>query len=88
MLLANSESLKQDIEKLTDEQIQQVAEFIAFLRFQEKRKRTKLDPLLLAPLATEFANEDRALAESGWMTMQKCSFKKTSAKYFKLISDF
>ena len=65
MLLATSESLKQDIEKLTDEQIQQVAEFIAFLRFQEKRRRVKLDPLLLAPLATEFANEDRALAESG-----------------------
>ncbi|MEO1353533.1 MAG: hypothetical protein AAFW84_33055 [Cyanobacteria bacterium J06635_15] len=65
MLLVTSESLKQDIEKLTDEQLQQVAEFIAFLRFQEKRKRITLDPVLLAPLATEFAEEDRALAESG-----------------------
>ena len=64
-MLATSESLKQDIEKLTDEQLQQVAEFIAFLRFQEKRKRIILDPALLAPLATEFADEDRALAESG-----------------------
>ncbi|MEO0431969.1 MAG: hypothetical protein AAF151_09765 [Cyanobacteria bacterium J06656_5] len=64
-MLATSESLKQDIEKLTDEQLQQVAEFIAFLRFQEKRKRIILDPVLLAPLATEFADEDRALAESG-----------------------
>jgi cytochrome c553 len=34
-MLATSESLKQDIEKLSDEQLQQVAEFIAFLRFQE-----------------------------------------------------
>ncbi len=64
-MLATSESLKQDIEKLTDEQLQQVAEFIAFLRFQEKRKRITLDPVLLAPLATEFAEEDRELAESG-----------------------
>jgi hypothetical protein len=64
-MLATSESLKQDIEKLSDEQLQQVAEFIAFLRFQEKRKRIILDPVLLAPLATEFADEDRTLAESG-----------------------
>ena len=64
-MLATSESLKQDIEQLTDEQLQQVAEFIAFLRFQEKRRRIELDPVLLAPLATEFAEEDRALAESG-----------------------
>lgn len=60
-----SESLKQDIENLTEVQLQQVAEFVDFLRFKEKRKLTKLDPALLAPLATEFAEEDRALAESG-----------------------
>ena len=64
-MVTTSESLRQDIEKLTDEQLQQVAEFIAFLRFQEKRKRINLDPVLLASLATEFAEEDRALAESG-----------------------
>lgn len=64
-MLATSESLKQEIEKLTDDQLQQVAEFIAFLRFQKKRKRIALDPVLLAPLATEFAEEDSSLAESG-----------------------
>ncbi|MEM1241745.1 MAG: hypothetical protein AAGI45_18085 [Cyanobacteria bacterium P01_H01_bin.26] len=64
-MVTTSESLRQDIEKLTDEQLQQVAEFIAFLRFQEKRKRINLDPVLLASLTTEFAEEDRALAESG-----------------------
>lgn len=62
---ATSESIKRDIEKLTDMQLQKVAEFIAFLRFQKKQSRTKLDPTLLAPLATEFAEEDIALAESG-----------------------
>ena len=64
-MLATSESLKQDIEKLTEEQLQKVAEFIAFLSFQEKRRHVDIDPALLAPLATEFAEEDRALAESG-----------------------
>jgi len=64
-MLVTSESLKHDIEKLTDEQLQQVAEFIAFLRFQEKRRRVELEPALLASLATEFAKEDRILAESG-----------------------
>lgn len=64
-MLATSESLKQDIEKLTDEQLQKVAEFIAFLRFQEKRRRVDIDPSLLASLATEFAEEDSDLAESG-----------------------
>lgn len=64
-MLATSETLKQDIEKLTEEQLQKVAEFIAFLRFQEKRRRIDLDPTLLASLTTEFAEEDRALAESG-----------------------
>jgi hypothetical protein len=65
MLLATSESLKQNIDELTDEQLQQVAQFIAFLQFQEKRQRLALDPTLLASLATEFAEEDRALAEAG-----------------------
>ncbi|ESA32345.1 hypothetical protein N836_27530 [Leptolyngbya sp. Heron Island J] len=64
-MLVTSESLKQDIEKLTDDQLQRVAEFIAFLRFQEKRRRIELNPALLAPLTNEFAQEDRALAESG-----------------------
>ncbi|MEO0756704.1 MAG: hypothetical protein AAFY78_07505 [Cyanobacteria bacterium J06648_16] len=62
---ATSESLKQDIETLTQKQIQKVAEFISFLRFQEKRQKVKLTPELLAPLATEFLEEDRAITESG-----------------------
>ena len=47
-MLATGESLKQDIETLTHEQIQKVAEFISFLRFQEKRQRIELTPELLA----------------------------------------
>lgn len=62
---ATSETLKQDLDQLTNEQLQQVADFIAFLKFQDKRRRFILDPAKLAVLATEFAEEDRALAESG-----------------------
>ena len=47
------------------EQLQQVANFIAFLKFQDKRRRVVLDPNQLASLATEFVEEDRALSEEG-----------------------
>jgi hypothetical protein len=59
------EVLKQDLDQLTHEQLQQVADFIAFLKFRDKRRRTVLDPAQLASLATEFAEEDRTLAETG-----------------------
>ncbi|MCG8365716.1 MAG: hypothetical protein MJA27_20590, partial [Pseudanabaenales cyanobacterium] len=47
------------------EQLQQVAEFIAFLKFRDKRRRTILDPTRLVSLTTEFVEEDRMLAEAG-----------------------
>lgn len=75
-MLATSESLKQDIDTLTHEQIQKVAEFISFLRFQKKRQRVELTPELLVPLSTEFAEEDRALAESGMSDYAMMSAKE------------
>jgi len=60
-----SETLKQGLDQLTNEQLQQVADFIAFLKFRDKRRRVILDPARLASLATEFAEEDRTLAEAG-----------------------
>ncbi|MEM8723061.1 MAG: hypothetical protein AAGE84_27885 [Cyanobacteria bacterium P01_G01_bin.39] len=61
----NCEAIKQDIEKLSVEQLQQVADFIAFLKFQDKYRVGAIDPSQLASLATEFAEEDKALAEAG-----------------------
>ncbi len=62
----SSEALKQDLDRLTGEQLQQVAEFIAFLKFREKRdRRVMLDPSQLTALATDFGDEDSALAEAG-----------------------
>jgi hypothetical protein len=62
----SSEVLKQDLDRLTNDQLQQVADFIAFLKFRDKRRcQVSLDPSQLASLVTEFAEEDRAFAEVG-----------------------
>jgi hypothetical protein len=60
-----SQALKQDLDQLTNDQLQQVADFIAFLKFQDKRRRIILDPSQLASLATDFTEEDRIFAETG-----------------------
>jgi hypothetical protein len=59
------EVIKQNLEQLTPDQLQQVADFIAFLRFRDQQRRAILEPTQLAVLFTEFAEEDRALAEAG-----------------------
>jgi hypothetical protein len=62
----STEDLKQDLDKLTHKQIQQVADFIAFLKFSDRRHhKVILDPTQMADLFAEFAEEDRALAEEG-----------------------
>jgi hypothetical protein len=62
----NTEALKQDLDRLTHNQLQQVAEFIAFLKFRNQRRhQIVLDPTQLANVFTEFADEDRAFAEAG-----------------------
>ncbi len=60
----SSEALKQDLDQLTQDQLRQVADFIAFLKFRDRhRRRLTLNPSQVAALATEEAEEDRALAE-------------------------
>ncbi len=51
---------------LTEAQMRQVAEYLEFLKFRERRKNdSQLDDAELEALYTEFADEDRELAESG-----------------------
>ena len=59
------ETIKQDLDRLSDEQLRAVADFIAFLKFRDQRDRVNLNATQLAALATEFAEEDRTLAEAG-----------------------
>lgn len=62
----NAEAIKQDLDRLTDNQLQEVADFIAFLKFRNQRRHpVVLEPMQLANLFAEFADEDRALAEAG-----------------------
>jgi hypothetical protein len=62
----STEALKQDLDGLTHTQLQQVADFIAFLKFRSQRHRRVIpDPNKLAALFAEFEEEDRDLAEAG-----------------------
>lgn len=70
----STEVLKQDLDGLTQNQLQQVADFIAFLKFREcsdNRLRQRhhspvmLDSTQMANLFAELADEDRALANAG-----------------------
>ena len=58
------EILKQNIDELTTEQLQEVSDFIAFLKYR-KFRHSGLDVNQLMSLQTEFAQEDRQLAEAG-----------------------
>lgn len=59
----SSGTIKRDIDLLNSDQLQQIANFIAFLMFYDERQRTILDPEQLALLANEFADKDRVEEE-------------------------
>jgi hypothetical protein len=65
MTTITKESLKQELEYFNDEQLKQVADYIAFIKFQTKLTRQKTDVSQFADLYQEFAQEDRELAEAG-----------------------
>ncbi|MFM7384633.1 MAG: hypothetical protein ACKN9E_08205 [Microcystaceae cyanobacterium] len=65
MLTTSKETLKQELEHLNDQQLQQLADFIAFLKFQSKLSQSEPDLNQFAHLYQEFAEEDRELAEMG-----------------------
>ncbi len=51
---------------LTEAQLRQVAEYLEFLKFRERRKsEPQIDEAEIEALYAEFADEDRELAESG-----------------------
>jgi hypothetical protein len=65
MQTITKETLKQDIDHLNDEQLKQIADFIAFLKFQSKLSKSTPDLSQFGNLYQEFADEDRELAEIG-----------------------
>jgi len=59
MKLITKESLKQELDHLNDEQLKQVANFIAFIKFQSKLSQPEPDLNQIAHLYQEFADEDK-----------------------------
>jgi ABC-type phosphate transport system auxiliary subunit len=52
---------------LTETQIQQVADFLEFLKFRERQKQdSPMNDATLEALYAEFAEEDRELSEAGF----------------------
>lgn len=60
------ESVTQTVQQLEEPLLPQVAEYLAFLRYQSRKKpREDVDEATFAALCAEFADEDRVMAEEG-----------------------
>lgn len=65
MLEITKEDIKRDIDRLNDQQLKQIADFIAFIKFQTRFSQQTANISQFANLYQEFAEEDRQLAETG-----------------------
>lgn len=59
------EQVVQDIDVLSESDLKQVAEYLAFLKFRARSHTPAFDETQLAALYAEFGDEDRLLAEEG-----------------------
>lgn len=60
------QQVTQDLERLDEEKLREVADFVAFLEFRTRRSAVQeWDDAELSALYAEFADEDRVLAEAG-----------------------
>lgn len=64
-MLPLKELLRQEIENLNEEQLKQLSDFIAFLKFRSRNSSWQIDKNQIAAIYSEFAEEDRQLAEEG-----------------------
>jgi hypothetical protein len=60
-----NEMVKGEIDKLSHEQLIEVANFISSLQYRQRYSTRNLNLQELAKLASDFATEDRELAELG-----------------------
>ncbi|HEX8070354.1 MAG TPA: hypothetical protein VF546_10410 [Pyrinomonadaceae bacterium] len=63
--MSTREQVLEELETLSEEELEEVAEYLAFLRYRARSKPPVLDDAQLAALYGEFADEDRELAEAG-----------------------
>ncbi len=65
-MISTREKVVTTLSGLTEAQLRQVAEYLEFLKFRERRQDpTEFDEAQFAALYAEFADEDRELAEAG-----------------------
>ena len=63
--MSTKEQVLEELETLSEAEIKEVAEYLAFLKFRSRIKSHAVDESQLAALYAEFAEEDRDLAEEG-----------------------
>jgi hypothetical protein len=63
--LSIKEQVTEELKALSDAELREVAEYLAFLKFRSRRAAPSLDESQLATLYAQFADEDRTLAEEG-----------------------
>lgn len=59
------ERVVEELKNLSEVELKEVAEYLAFLKFRARHSPPTLDEPQLAALYAEFADEDRHLAEEG-----------------------
>ncbi len=64
-MIITRENLSEQIAELDEEQLKQVAEYIAFIKFRTRYSTPDVNESQLSALYGEFADEDRNLAEEG-----------------------
>lgn len=64
-MISTKEQVLTTLADLNEAQLEQVAEYLEFLKFRQRREiEPKIDKTELAALYAEFADEDRELAEN------------------------
>ena len=63
--MSTKEQVLEEIKSLSEAEIKEVADYLAFLKYRSQSKSRVLDESQLAALYAEFAEEDRSLAEEG-----------------------
>jgi hypothetical protein len=64
-MLTLKELVIKELENLNEEQLRQVGDFLAFIKFRSRVASWQVDTDKIATLYNEFAQEDRILAEEG-----------------------
>ena len=59
------EYVEHELDRLDEAKLKQVADYLAFLKFQSRVQPPAIDETAMASLYAEFAEEDRELAEEG-----------------------